>query len=727
MRILPLLQSVLIWGVVLTPIVPLFVIPSIYTPFVGAQAFIFRILVELLIAVWAILALHSTHYRPRISLLMGVFAAFVGVVAIADSVGLAPQVSMWGTFERMEGLIALVHWLLYSLLLGTVLSSAGWKNFFRSTVVISSLIAFLALAEWTGIISFGSSIDRIGATLGNASFLGTYLMLHVFLAGILATYSAFRPYWLWGCIGLLHLLAIYATGSRGALLALVVGMMVAGAIYALKASSKVRKALLIGGVSTVVLMGAFAGIIAAQNENTVVARFIALGGEPLATQPRVLIWNMAFRGAIERPLLGYGQENFTYVFSAKYDPRLSLQEPWFDRAHNAFLDWLVAGGVAALLLYTALFVMLCWYVWHGKGIVYSQRAMLGGLLSAYLVQHLVVFETYASFFVLSSIIAYLHTQRIGVSQIPVKNFIKASPWAYGGIGVFLVLWGTLVYVITVQPLQASRALAHALVEPSLEEQVVHFEKALEYSKHAPFDVRAVREQFAQAVGDIVGHTEGADEHRGTLVARAQQELLMSLSDEPESVRLHARMAQLFADAGDYEAAKEFLLRATTLSPHKKDLKFNLGQVYLHAGETDIAVQYFRELYELETSFVDTSAYQYYIDQARIYYVAALIHAGREEEAEELLIARYNTIVIPKDPIINAYSAQRAYQKLSELWYQRTLDEPTDPQNHVSLAAVYVALGEYGMASVALRYAVALDPAYAQQAEYLLQEIQRQAP
>jgi hypothetical protein len=52
---------------------------------------------------------------------------------------------------------------------------------------------------------------------------------------------------------------------------------------------------------------------------------------------------MALKGIAERPVLGWGQENFNYVFNKYYNPQMFGQEEWFDRTHNVVLDWLIAG------------------------------------------------------------------------------------------------------------------------------------------------------------------------------------------------------------------------------------------------------------------------------------------------------------------------------------------------------------------------------------------------
>ena len=50
------------------------------------------------------------------------------------------------------------------------------------------------------------------------------------------------------------------------------------------------------------------------------------------------------------------------MFAEHYDPRMYKQEPWFDRAHNVFFDWFVAGGVLGLVAYLALYLTPILYV-----------------------------------------------------------------------------------------------------------------------------------------------------------------------------------------------------------------------------------------------------------------------------------------------------------------------------------------------------------------------------
>ena len=56
-------------GFFLIPFIPSVVIDTMFFPFITGKNFAFRILVEILLAAWAILALANAVYRPHKSLL----------------------------------------------------------------------------------------------------------------------------------------------------------------------------------------------------------------------------------------------------------------------------------------------------------------------------------------------------------------------------------------------------------------------------------------------------------------------------------------------------------------------------------------------------------------------------------------------------------------------------------------------------------------------------------
>ena len=81
-------------------------------------------------------------------------------------------------------------------------------------------------------------------------------------------------------------------------------------------------------------------------------------------QNRMVIWQIAIDGFKERPLLGWGPENFSYTFDKHYNPKhysiIAGFGAWYDRAHNIFLDYLNQAGILGLLSFLGIFAAFYW-------------------------------------------------------------------------------------------------------------------------------------------------------------------------------------------------------------------------------------------------------------------------------------------------------------------------------------------------------------------------------
>ncbi len=82
------------------------------------------------------------------------------------------------------------------------------------------------------------------------------------------------------------------------------------------------------------------------------------------TSTRFWTWGSAWRGFLERPVLGWGAENFSSVFDKYFNPRHYIpgtsSETWFDRAHSIYFDYLSETGILGLLSYLSIFAAVFW-------------------------------------------------------------------------------------------------------------------------------------------------------------------------------------------------------------------------------------------------------------------------------------------------------------------------------------------------------------------------------
>ncbi len=150
MDVIRLIRYGLLGGIFLVPFIPLIITPALFFPFITGKNFAFRIITEILLALWLILLFKDASYRPKKSWLLVSIAAFVSVIALADIFGENFSKSFWSNYERMEGLVTHLHLLAYFLVLSSVLITEKlWTRFFQTSLAVSLVMAgygFLQLA-----------------------------------------------------------------------------------------------------------------------------------------------------------------------------------------------------------------------------------------------------------------------------------------------------------------------------------------------------------------------------------------------------------------------------------------------------------------------------------------------------------------------------------------------------------------------------------------------------
>ena len=223
--------------------------------------------------------------------------------------------SFWSNFERMEGWVTLVHFFLYFVVLGSVLKTEKlWNCFLNTALVAAVIMSFYALAQVAGIAEVSQGANwRVDALLGNSSYLGVYMLFNMFIAAwmFLRAKTTSRKL-VYAALFVMFGYILFNTGTRGSVLGLVGGSVLAFSYLALMApkGASIKKWALGGLVAVVLVAG---GLWAARDtalvaDNPVLNRFVGItlaeGGI------RFTIWQMAFEGVKERPILGWGAGKF---------------------------------------------------------------------------------------------------------------------------------------------------------------------------------------------------------------------------------------------------------------------------------------------------------------------------------------------------------------------------------------------------------------------------------
>ena len=108
------------FGVVLSLLMPLIVTSGTLYPFIVGKAVYSRIVIEITFGLWLVLAYYYQTYRLRRSWLLILFVVYVIVAFLSAVNGVSFHRSFWSTFERMQGVYDLLHWLALTVVIVSV-------------------------------------------------------------------------------------------------------------------------------------------------------------------------------------------------------------------------------------------------------------------------------------------------------------------------------------------------------------------------------------------------------------------------------------------------------------------------------------------------------------------------------------------------------------------------------------------------------------------------------
>lgn len=714
-------------GLLLTPFIVLIVTRALYFPFITGKNFTFRILVEVLAALWVFAALRFPSFRPRTSALAWAVLIFMAVLGAATVFSISPYHSFWSNYERMEGYIGLLHLFLYFLILGSVFrGERDWKLFFNTSLAVSVVVALYSVLQLLGKLTIHQGGTRVDATLGNATYLGVYLLMHLLLTVVLFFWTNSRALKAaYAAIFVLHTVILYYTASRGPILGFLIGLFIFAGLSAVLTGGRARR--LAAGVLVVLVLVPAAFFLVKDtpfvHRDRVLARFIDIT-QDAAIKGRLVIWQMALRGWQERPILGWGQESFVYVFSKYYEPSLWRNEPWFDRAHNVFLDWLTSGGIVGLGAYLAMFGTAFWLLLGAFRRGSIDRFTFSGfsaILSAHFFQNMFVFDNLTSYILFFAFLAYIHSTSprplatgatAGSAPVAVSGGVQAAVAVLVGMGTLLTL-----YVANIKPIHAARDILGALEESQRPEPAGKVDALMNTFKEGialnTFGTTELREQVSQVASFVVSDQAIALQDKTKYLEFAVSELEAQRRAFPYDIRAKAFLATLYATAGRPADAIAAVSDALQVSDRRPQFYFIAAEAYLNVGRYDQALAALQRAYDLAPDY----------PEATVNLVTVLILSGREQEAESFLEQHFGHRFVAEPRYAQAYVRVNDFTKAATVWELVVKANPNDARSHAELGAVYAAAGRTAEAITEVRRAIELDPAFKAQGEELIRQLQ----
>lgn len=716
------------WGTIiplfLITFLPLYVSNELFFPFITGKAFAFRILVGIATASYLVLAAIDKRYRPQFSWMFVIFAGFVAWMVVANFLAINPEKAFWSNFERMDGWVTLVHVFALFVVAGAVLSVEKlWRRWWLYFISVATVVCSYGVIQLMGLAEIHQGGVRVDASFGNAIYLAVYLMFSILAAAWIAVTSHgwLRNVLLGFCA--LAAMILFYTASRGALIGLVAGASAASVLWLFlsrkewmqKGGNKSMR----GAVAVLLGIGLVIGSFFLMRDSAFVqnepalARLSTIFSLSDELQVRMTLWGMALKGVSEDPITGWGQEGFNYIFNKYYDPSLYAQEPWFDRVHNNYLDWLVAGGIPALALFATLLVLAIYGALRAPNLNREERAILAGILIAYAVQAIVVFDNLFSYIPLVMILALVHAQ----SARPIKAFERMPEegsyvGAYTGVvtvAAILVLWN-----VNAPHMSAAGNLVYAITpRQDATESLGYFKEALE---DGSFASQEIREQLAQFASASASRKDIPDAIREEIVAAAVTEMAKEIEELPNDARLRMQYTLALEAAGQKEEALTQVEKAIELSPGKQVLYINYAYKLIELERFEEAKVALMKAYELDPSF----------DEVAIAAAAGLIMAKDIEGGKALLIEAVGTTTPHNQSLFFAYYQTRQWNELIGVARAAVTASAGSAETRYRLAQSLAAAGRFNEARVEIEQTMVAHPETRQIGEALIKEIFRPA-
>lgn len=758
---------------------------SMLFPYITGKNFAFRILIEVAAAAWLMLMILNKDYRPKKSIILWVYSAFISILLLADIFSVNITRAFFSNFERMEGFISHAHLFLYFLIMISMFrTKIDWDKYKKVLFISNIPVLVLALLQLLGLESFSpmnllpslrdiihkyfaptQGGNQLDSSLGNSTYLAIYSVFFIFLFFISYLESKNnknKNSWFYGVMTLLNLVVLFYTQTRGAQVGFVIGIFVSSLIIyfggrkieSLKSFRNVSLGLVLvivlgffsliafkntsfiqnsGSLNKLSKVASFANPVnffskagdikkELYNPNSTYKDLLAISGDGTFTS-RILNIKMSLEGFKERPILGWGQDNYFYVFAKHNDPRMYAQEPWFDRSHNVFMDWLIAGGALGLLAYLALYFSAIWTMWCSKYAKshknskneFIEKALLTGLLVAYFVHNIFVFDNLISYILFFIVLAYIHfafNEKDLISDFQIKD-LNSKLIMYGPI-VFVVLVLSL-YFFNIRYIQANRYIMNGLIpkteagekpQDALYRSLESFKKATAIDGIAKMESREQLAQQALNINNQIAEANLPQTEEYLPIYKLGQDYIELAKQEYKNIvdiknpdpRSLSIVSMFLNQAGDISEGLKYSKMAYDFAPNKQSVAIEYVRSLLSNKELELANSVAEKMYNSDKSY----------DEAKNIYSLTNIYTKNFDKAEFLLKDSTGKINVDEN-VASAYIVSDGEDRLISVLNNNLKLDEKDTNSMIVLAQVYQQAGNNGMAKYLLNKVAILKP------------------
>lgn len=623
-------------------------------PFIVGKYAFFRITTELALVFFLLGLAMSPDAGIYVARLKKLFrnplvwavTAFVAIFLLAGFMGVRPSFSFWSNFERGEGGFQMLNLYIYFLLIAVLFRELrNWKIYFICALIAAALMALYGVgaslkyidAEQVTVLQYGLPTKQLSGnggpwfqtfksfsgswfgepgyrfqgTIGNPAYVAAFLLFIFFDAAMLAViFKNKRKVLIALALAVIAFAVVfYSAGTRGALLGLIAGVFVWVSYLGVAHKALRRKILpFIAAALLIVLI-----LVIFQKTSFVQripgSRIFDISFSAATFSTRTIMWSIAWHAWQARPVLGFGPENFIWIFDRYFNPR--YYDPaqgfgaWFDRAHSIIFDYLAETGILGLLSYLSMFAVSAWFVVRKPlahlqdGDLQSQavKGLLLALPAAYLVQGIVLFDVLVIYMGLFAFFAFLIFMFLTEPQA--ERFMPGPVTYSAAIGLTILAFLGIYYGAL---LPYAKASAFVAAESNVSNITTEAQFEDHFSPVLKFDSPVGSEEVPKFLSGDILSAIGSVKDSGTAHALVKFIEPYLLTDDIRHIlikaQLYGLMWQNFRNTSDYDVSLAAFSKAHEIAPKLPQPMQGMIALYQMKGDNADADKIAKEMLAL---------------------------------------------------------------------------------------------------------------------------------
>jgi len=720
-------RKIYVLGFALIMALPLVSVQPLFHPPSFAKAIVFRTILCLMLFVFLIdmffvrkkeLFAKIEHFKQKSPFLFYSFALLFAAFLVSTIFSVDVYFSFWGTPYRGGGFLNILFYFIFAFFLFLTLSKKDWKTLWNISFTTGAIASLIVIFQQFGIFSnwLISYENRPVSTMGNPNFFGAYVLFLFFPALGLFFKEKGKKKIVFGGMLLLYVFAAFLTLSRGVYLGLLIG----GSYFVFlffEKRKKTRIIFILALITGIVLFFYGRGALSSvtfSNNILEMARQRVVNISLKGAASRISAWKISWQAIKQKPIWGWGIENFSIAFNKHYDPDLpniglKLGSDWWDRAHNILFDIGVACGIPGIIAYLSCFYFLISGLQKAKKYNPEKKIVLHSTqaaLIAYFTVNLTsfdVFSTYLMLFFVSAFSFYL----ISCPQ-PSQKKQGNAPFSFSRqnkllIILFFALTISFIYFCNLRLLLINKEINLALYYAGNE----NYEKALAkieplLLKKSPLNYY-LRAQYASILGSYV---QKNPPHETELNEKLTDTLRQNVKIRPLSFRdwfyLSTHLRHLIVRHNDKETIMRLAEEADRSFKEAEKLSPKRQEIYMEWSGLYLAIKNFEETKnKAEQCLLINPENEVCLWRRGLAYIASgEIDMGQKFLSEAIQRGQSGKSREATAQLINAYAEalkyekkQECYRELKKLYQTMIKIEPEEYKWHAYLATAYKELGE----------------------------------